>query len=482
MHLATRVAYNTIVQITSKIVTTILGLLAVVMMTRYLGPAGFGGYTTIITFLSFFGIMADLGLTLVTVQMISRPGVDERKILDNLFSLRFFSALIFLGLAPLVAMLFSYGAEIKIGIAVAAASFFFIALDQILVGIFQKYLRMDKVSIAETVARVILLAGVFLSVKYNLGLAGILLFVVAGSAVQFLLLYFFSARFGRLKFGFDFSLWREILEKSWPLALTIFFNLLYLKTDTLILSVIKSQAEVGIYGAAYKVVEILTMIPFMFAGVVLPILTADWAGGDKVRFRAVLEKSFNFMAILAVPLVVGAQFLSKPVMIIVAGDDFAAAGAVLKILMVAAGLVFLSSFLSHVVVAVGAQRKIIWAYFFTAVTSLVGYFIFIPRFSYFGAAAVTVYSEAAITLFMLFYVFRYADFFPRAMIFLKTFLAAGAMGAILYFIPPAYYKNGWGLAAALLLASVIYFIVLYWEKGITKKDLLRLLNKEINEN
>ena len=53
MHIATKVAYNTIVQVASKVVTTILGLLAVAIMTRYLGPSGFGEYTTIVT-LSFF--------------------------------------------------------------------------------------------------------------------------------------------------------------------------------------------------------------------------------------------------------------------------------------------------------------------------------------------------------------------------------------------------------------------------------------------
>ena len=107
MHLATKVFYNTVVQIISKIIATILGLVAIAVITRYLGKFGFGQYTTIITFLSFFGIIADLGLTLVTTQMISQSGVDENlrpgktsKILNNLFSLRLVSASLFLELAP----------------------------------------------------------------------------------------------------------------------------------------------------------------------------------------------------------------------------------------------------------------------------------------------------------------------------------------------------------------------------------------------
>ncbi len=233
MQLGTKVAYNTIIQVVSKIVTTVLGLLAVAIMTRYLGTSGFGEYTTIITFLAFFGVMADLGLTLVTVQMISQRGADENKILNNLFSLRFLTAAVFLGLAPVAAWFFPYGRDIKLGITITVFSFFFIALNQIFTAIFQKYLRMDKVSWAECLSRVVLLGGTIAAVRWNFGLEGMMVSIVAGSFAQFVLLYLFSRKFVRVGFALDFSLWREVARKSWPLAVTIFFNLIYLKTDTL---------------------------------------------------------------------------------------------------------------------------------------------------------------------------------------------------------------------------------------------------------
>ncbi|MDD5528035.1 MAG: flippase [Patescibacteria group bacterium] len=482
MRIGTKVAYNTIIQVVSKIVTTALGLLAVALITRYLGTNGFGEYTTIITFLGFFGVLADLGLTLVTVQMISQPGADEKKILDNLFSLRFLTAIVFLGIAPAAAWFFPYNHDIKAGIMITVFSFFFIALNQIFTAVFQKNLRMDKVSIAECASRLILLGGTFLSVRLNFGLSGVLVSIVAGSLTQFVVLFFSARKFVRLGFAFDFLLWREVARKSWPLAITIFFNLIYLKTDTLLLSVLKSQSEVGIYGAAYKVIDILTMIPFLFAGVVLPILAADWAKHDEERFKKILQKSFDLMVILAVPLVVGAQALAQPVMILVAGREFAVAGTVLKILIFAAGFVFVSSFLAHVMVALDKQRKIIPAYIFTAITSVIGYLIFIPRFSYFGAAAMTVYSEAAITLFMIFYTVRYAKFFPRLNILSKAILASLIMGAALYFVPRDFYQNGWYLLMAIAGASALYFFALYLARGISPKDMALLLNQEPQEN
>ena len=148
MKLATKVAYNTIIQFISKFIATVLGLVAIAIITRYLGQHGFGIYTTAITFISFFGIIADFGLTLVTVQLISQPNRDQNKMIGNLMALRLVSATVFIGLGPLIVLLFPYSAEVKSAVAIVALSFVFIALNQVLVGLFQKHLRLDKVSIA----------------------------------------------------------------------------------------------------------------------------------------------------------------------------------------------------------------------------------------------------------------------------------------------------------------------------------------------
>ncbi len=59
MQLSTKVAYNTIIQAFSKSISTALGLVGIAIITRYLGQTGFGEYTTIITFISFFATIAD---------------------------------------------------------------------------------------------------------------------------------------------------------------------------------------------------------------------------------------------------------------------------------------------------------------------------------------------------------------------------------------------------------------------------------------
>lgn len=477
MNLFAKVAYNTIAQIISKVIATALGLFSIALITRYLGQTGFGQYTTVLTFLSFFAVLADLGLTLVTVQMISCESANKNKILNNLFTARFFSIILFLALAPIVLIFTPYDAIVKIGIIIAALSFFFPALNQILIGLFQKELRMDKASIAEVLGRVFLLFGYLLAVKLNWGLWGILGVNVFASFINFAVLFYYSRDYVRIKFEFDKDVWREIFTRSWPLAITIAFNLIYLRADILILSLINTQAEVGIYGAAYRVVDVLVTVPFMFAGIVLPILTFNWLKKNKEAFKIGFQKSFDFMVMLAIPFVVGAQFLAEPVMRLVAGEDFSVSGSVLKILALATGFIYFGVIFSHAIIALEKQKSVIGAYVFVSLSALVAYLIFIPKYSYIGAAWVTVYSEIAIMLFMIYYVWKFSGFLPGLKNFGKSLVASALMAGFIALIPSSFYYANWGLIMTLLSAVVFYFGLQILIGGITKRDISSLFNK-----
>ncbi|MFH1582794.1 MAG: flippase [Candidatus Falkowbacteria bacterium] len=470
MTLSAQVAYNTIVQIIGKAIATVLGLAAIAIMARYLREIGFGQYTTIITFLSFFGIIADFGLTLVTSQMISRPGNNQAVLLNNLFSLRLISAVFFLGLAPLVVLFFPYEPIIKLGVAVAALAFFFTALNQILVGFFQKNLTMTVVATAEVVSRAILLGGIIIIAYLNLGLLAIMAATVIASLASFIMHYLFSRRFIKIGWQIDLAVWREIVKKAWPLGLTIFFNLIYLRADIFILSLLKGQADVGLYGATYKVLDVLTALPFMFAGLILPILTLEWANQNFLKFNRVLQKSFDTMIMIAVPLIIGAQLTAGPLMVIIAGENFAESGHILKILILAIGFIFIGCLLAHAVIALDKQKNIIGAYIFTALTALAGYLIFIPRFSYYGAAWVTVYSEFAIALFSFYIVIKYSRFRPNLAIFLKSLAASLIMALSIYLL-----IGKLSLILIILLAGTIYLFCLYLFKGLIKEDFKDLI-------
>lgn len=478
MSLQRQILNNTLIQTIGKIATTALNLFAFALMTRELGQSGFGEYTTVITFLSFFAIIADLGLTLVTSQMINSEPEQETVILGNLFGLRLISALIFIGLAPALVLFFDYSAGIKIGVLIAAASFFFTALNQIMVGLFQKRLKMDRVAWAETLSRVIMIVGVVAAIHWHWGLSGMLWTTTAASFVSFALHFLFSRRFAHIRPRFDTAWWRKIINLSWPLAITIACNLIYLRADTLILSLMKSQEAVGLYGAAYKIIDVLSSLPFMFAGLILPLLVSAWQNQNKDRFQKILQKSFDAMAIAAMPLVIGTQFVAKDLIVLIAGADFWEAGAILRVLIWAVAAIFLGNMMAHAIIAIKAQKKVIWIYAFTGITSLIAYLLLIPRFSYFGAAAVTIYSESAIAILSTIFVYRQLHLRLNLKGLGKSLLAAIIMGLALWLRPDGLTASGIGLILTITGAALIYIFCLWLFKVFNQEDLNLMFSKK----
>ena len=81
-----KIAHNTLIQIIGKAISTVIGVVVIGMLTRYLGQAGFGQYITIMAFLSFFGVLVDMGLYIILVKKISEPNVDQDSLVSNIFS------------------------------------------------------------------------------------------------------------------------------------------------------------------------------------------------------------------------------------------------------------------------------------------------------------------------------------------------------------------------------------------------------------
>lgn len=470
MSLTRKVAKNTIFQMSGKAIGSMFAVFAVALITRYLGPDGFGSYTTILAFLQIFGILVDLGLTLVTVQMISEKDAPIKKYLDNIFTFRLITAFVFLAIAPLIVLFFPYSQIIKVGVLVGASAFFFNAVNQVLIGVFQKELKMDRVAIAEILNRLVFFILIVLAIVFKFNLVAFLVAMVIGNFINFFFLLLYTRKIIKISFDFDFLIWKKIIKRSWPIAVGIALNLIYLRADVFILSLLKPAEDVGFYGASYKIIDFLTALPFMFMGLVLPILTLTWSEKNLERFSKISQKSFDALILFTIPLVAGGIILAEPLMLLFAGDEFIKSGEILKILLLALGLIFPATFFTHAVIAIKKQKVMLWGFGVSAILSLVGYLIFIPKFSYFGAAWVTVFSELLILIFSILVVYKYTRVFPSFDITLKSLAASIVMAWLIFIIP---IKNIFFL---LPTGALFYFSILFILKGLTPKMIKDILS------
>lgn len=478
MTLVRKIAYNTIVSTGARLIGVALSLIGIGLIARYLGKEGFGSYSLILAFLYVFDNLADLGLYSLMVREISKPGADEKKVASNIFTVRIIALLIFLSIASIMIWFFPYSHQVKTGTLIAAVSFLFLSIGQVLMGIFQKYLRTDRAAIADVVGRIVQLIFVVLFIKFSAGLYGIILALILGCFINFVLLFIFARKHVLFGLEFDFPYWKKIIKATLPIAASIVLTLIYFKIDSIFLSIPiinryspSPISDVGIYGIAYKILEGLIFFPAMFVGLIMPLLSGS-AFVEPEKFKQVFQKALDVLVLFIVPLIIGLLMLSLPIVVLVGGKDFSGSAPVLSVLSFAIGLIFLGNLFGNSIIALDKQKIGAWIYFGGMIFNIVTNLIFIPKYRYVGAAATTLATEFLVTVLMLFLISKTISYFPKFNI-IKPLIAGAIMAGFLYL------AKEWNIILLVGLGLVVYTVVLYLIKGIKKEEILLLLKKEI---
>ena len=459
MSLTRSIAKNTAYLTIGKIISTVLGVITIALLLRYLSPDDYGRYTTAIAFVLLLGTVTDFGLNLTTTQDISLPNTDTAKTLSSVFTFRLLANLALLGLLPFILNWFPYEPLVKQAILILTVLFFSATLFQVLASYFQSTLEAGKVAIADLAGKVVLLALTAAAVVWRFSFNEIMLTISLASLVQLWALIRFLDKKIALRFSFDWPTWRRIMAKTWPIAVSVVLTTIYFKGDTLILSLTRPYEDVGIYGAAYKILEVLISLPILFMGLVLPPLARSFSEGDKAKFGRLLQKAWDGLCLFTLPMVAGTIILAKPIIALIAGPGYEPASGVLQILIVATGIIFLGSLFTHAVVAVNEQKPMIVYYLIAAIVAVALYIKFIPIYSYYAAAITTVIAELLISLAAFYKVRKKAVFKLSLASFGKTLTASIFMAATIYYLP------AWPLVLLIPAGAAVYALVAWFIKA-----------------
>ncbi|MFH0873312.1 MAG: flippase [Candidatus Komeilibacteria bacterium] len=451
MSTAAKIFSNTAWQIGLRLVELVIGVFTLALITRYLGQTQYGYYTTIMAWLQLVSIVIDFGLYLTLLrELAAKPENEQHSILNNVFTLRLISALIFFACGVFIIQFLPYPQIIKNGVIALSFSFFFVSLVTVLTAVFQKKLAMPKVAVSSLASKVLLLILIYLGIRQQVSLQTLMYLSSAASFFFFILIWFWINKYHSLKLSWDWHYWLTILVKTWPLAVTTALNLIYFKIDTVFLSLYQPASDVGLYGASYRVLEITTTFPHMFMGLLLPLLTAAWIATDYQRFYRIWQKAFDIFALLTFPLVAGTLIVSTPLMTLVAGKAFAASGPILNILIVATAIIFFGTLGTYVVLTLEKQKQMVKYFLLAAILAVIGYWWLIPIYSYWAAAWVTLVVEALIVVFAWLTIRRQWHYRPSFTVAGKALLASIIMALVvngLYFLP---------LPVQILIGIIIY--------------------------
>jgi O-antigen/teichoic acid export membrane protein len=201
------------------------------------------------------------------------------------------------------------------------------------------------------------------------------------------------------RFSYIPELWKRLLPASIPLGLTLLFNLVYFRIDTLILSVYRPSDEVGAYGFAYKFLEFALVIPTFLMNSVYPELLRIREEEMRLnaRFLNLLWLLLGISIVVATGLWVGAGFLS------LVKQDYLASAGVLRLLSLTVPLFYVTSPFMWWYIITGKQGRLVHIYGVSLLVNIVLNLGLIPIYGAVGAAITTGVTELLVLVLAIMY-------------------------------------------------------------------------------
>lgn len=470
-----------------KVLGTAISFVTVAILFRYFGVTGIGEYTTVFAFIGFFSVLADFGLQWTLIRELT-VDADKNKVFHNIFSFRFLSALILYAAAFGAVWFFPYPHEVKVGVGIIALATFLTTVNSALVSVYLNNFRLDITVAAEVVGRVVTLGLIYLVVSAGGTFAAAMATYIGGNLVNLIIDFALLKRFISFGMKFDMVYWRHVIRQAVPIGVVMVFGFIYYKIDTVMLSMMKTMTDVGIYGTAYKMLEILQTIPVMFLGAAFPLVTRYATTGDE-RVKPAFQKSFDFLILLAVPVVVIFFFLAGPIIRFIAGGkgvEFVSESTVsafgyaitsvttMRILILSVAVNFVSQLYIYMVLSLGRQKSAIWPTVGFAVFNVILNLVLIPRYSYLGAAVATLLTEVIVCITYIILTNR----FLRLPVAFKSALKLGAAGIFMATATFGMQIIGLNMFINIAVSLAIYAMLVFLFGAVPVEMVKGLLKKE----
>lgn len=241
---------------------------------------------------------------------------------------------------------------------------------------------------------------------------------------------------------------------------------IYTILDSTMLGFLAGDEAVGIYTAATKINRMLVAVTASLNTILLPRLSF-YVEGQQQEYRTTLKKSFNYMVLIAIPMVVGLFVLAKPIVIIFCGNDFEQAVLPMRMMTPILLLISLGSFFSQqVFVPYRKDKYSFHPVLAGAFINVIINYLLIPRYQVIGAAIGTLVAEFTVTLIKFFLGVKVLDsLFFLVKGSLQYFLSALLMGICVYFVNQYATISILSLLMEIALGALIYFICLYLLKN-----------------
>lgn len=423
---------------------------------KILGPEGIGKVQFVLSYTQYFALIAALGIPIYGVRIISQSTHDEQLLNRNLGQLISIHILCCVGISIiflstiLAFSFFDHDRTIYLlaGLIIVLG---FTSLDWYFTGV-EKF---KLIAIRSVVVKIISLIFLFVFVKtkadYGIYLA-ISVFSILGNNLYNL----FSIR-KNIKLSFK-GFGNHLKPLMYTFGTTVATSM-YTLLDTVLLGFFANDKSVGLYSASVKLTKI--SIPFIISSaiVLMPRISKLFGKNDMESLNIVLNKSFNFIVIVAVPVCFALMILAPQLIYVFSGSQFNEAIVTMRILSPLTLIIGLGYFWGfQILIPAGKEKEMLVSVLLGMGINLLLNFILIPIYKQNGAAVANVISEIAVTFGYMFFCLKVVRF----KISHKSLVYNGIAALPLIFIALCVNKLVVNIYYQLILSGIMFFAIYFF--------------------
>jgi O-antigen/teichoic acid export membrane protein len=457
-----------------------------VLMLRVLGDTETGRFTWAALIVGYFDILINFGLGVLITREVARNPAAANRYLGAALVFRLGLWLLALAIALVVAGPLSEALDLTsamgVTLVVLVIGIGISNFGGLISALFNANERMEfpaGVTVFTTATKVAFGSAALLM---GYGIVGLAVASVATNILTLTLYLTLAARvLGWPRPELNAALGVRLARDAYPLMINNMLASIFFRIDGILLRAMWGDRMLGWYGAAYKVVDGLNVIPSSFVLALFPMFAragggaappADAASARQAPRPDLFRGTILGMRVLhavAFPIAVGVTLLAEPIIGLFAGEDFLPHGAVtLQFLIWFIPFSFTNGLLQYVLIAVNRQHFITVAFVVAAAFNIGGNLLVIPQWGYVGASFMTVFSELVLLGPFLFAVRRYVGPLALLPIAWRPCLSAAVMA------PAVWAVTAWSPLLAVPVGAVVYGAALFALRGVTREEIALL--------
>lgn len=396
------VKWNMIMNAILTMSSFIFPLITFPYVSRILLPAGTGKVNFATSVVNYFAMFAQLGIPTYGIRACAKVRNDKKKLSRTVHELLFINIFMCM-LVYLVFFLALFNVpRLKKDMILCLVISISIFLNAIGVEWLYKALEQySYITIRSLIFKFIALIAMFLLVHNQSDYViygGITIFASSASNI----LNFWNLR----KYIYLKPLGLYNLKQHYKMILTFFSmsiaTTIYTNLDSVMLGFMKNDVDVGYYGAAVKIKNILVSLVTSASAVLLPRASFYVDKGLMEEFYHLLKRTMHFVLLLSIPMAIYFMFFAREGIFFLSGDAYSGSIVPMKIIMPTLIFIGMTNIIGiQMLVPLGREKQVLYSEIAGAVVDLVLNGILIPQFASAGAAIGTLVAEIVVLLWQI---------------------------------------------------------------------------------